>query len=202
MIDADFRTHVAQFRLSAKIRAGGVTCVAGRNGAGKSTLLRALAGFLELDGGRIEVDGTDVSWLPPERRRMVVVTPGSFFSHLDVDRHLRWGARLTKNEPAERELSEIKSSLGINFGGPVGSLSLGMRERVALATALIARPKVVLVDEAFSNLHEREDFIASYGRLLTESKVDLIFSTQDEADGRLSDNLYRVAGGSVSAVPR
>ena len=77
------------------------------------------------------------------------------------------------------------------------SLSLGMRERVSLATALLASPKAILVDEAFSNIHDREAFIAAYRRLASESAIDVIFTTQEESDGRLADHLYVITEGKT-----
>lgn len=202
MIEASLRAHLGQFHLRADLKGDGVTCIAGRNGAGKTTLLKALAGFLELDDGEISVAGVRVERLLAEKRRVVLVTPSSFLPRFDVDSHLRWGARLQKREPAKDELSRVKSELGIDFEGTVGRLSTGTRERVALATALIACPKLVLVDEGFSGLHDREEFIAAYGRLLSESGVDLIFSSQDEADGRWASSLYRIVDGTTSLVPK
>ena len=129
-----------------------------------------------------------------------MVTPTTFFPHLDVDSHLVWGAKLGGQAKPDKteEVERVRSELGINFGGLVRNLSQGMRERVALATALLASPKAILVDEAFSNLHEKEEVIASYCRLGTERGIDVIFTSQDEADGRLSAHLYVMNDGSIS----
>ena len=105
---------------------------------------------------------------------------------------------MKKMKPEEGEVSKVKAELGIDFGGPVRNLSLGMRTRVALATALLALPKIILVDEAFSNLHERDDFIASYRKLVSAEGMDLIFSTHDETDGRLAEHLYVIDGGTTT----
>lgn len=198
MIDARIRSHVGQFKLAAEIRGSGVTCIAGRNGAGKSTLLRTLAGFLKIDEGHIFVDGREVTRLPVEKRGVVLVTPGSYFPHLDVDEHMVWGRKILGRPVGEEEVSEVKSQLGIDFGGRVGRLSLGMRERVSLATALLAAPKAVLVDEAFASLHEREGFLTTYGKLLRKAQVDLVFASQDSADGKLADNLFVITAGVTS----
>jgi molybdate/tungstate transport system ATP-binding protein len=163
-------------------------------------LLRAIAGFLRIDEGYVKIGSTDITRLPVEDRGVVMVTPTSFFPHLDVDSHVVWGARLKRKRLEKEEVSKIKSELGIDFGGPVRNLSSGMKERVALATALLASPRVILVDEAFSGLHERKRFIVAYGRLVTEEGMDLVFTSQDEADGRLSDHLYVMNNGSASRM--
>ena len=199
MIRAEVRTRLGEFQLDATFESTGITCLAGKNGAGKTLLLKAMAGFLEVDQGRIEVGGVDVTRLPPERRGVVMVTPTSFFPHLDVDSHIAWGARRSGRSPSAGEVAQVRSDLGIDFSGSVRKLSLGMRERVSLATALVASPRAILVDEAFANLHDREGFVGAYGKLLTRAGIDLIFTSQDEADGRLAEHLWVMKEGSVSS---
>jgi molybdate/tungstate transport system ATP-binding protein len=198
LIEAKVRTRLGQFQLDAELRSGGITCLAGRNGSGKTSFLRTIAGFLHVDEGYVKIGSTDVTRLPVEKRGVVMVTPTSFFPHLHVDSHVVWGARLRGMRLEKEEVSKVKSELGIDFGGSVRNLSRGMQERVALATALLASPRAILVDEAFSSLHERREFIVSYGRLVTEKGIDLVFTSQDETDGTLSDHLYVMNNGSTS----
>jgi len=195
LIKAAVRSRLGQFQLTASLEGSGVTCVAGKNGVGKTSLMKALAGFLRIDEGYVTVGGVNVTHLPAEKRNVVMVTPTSFFPHLDVDSHLTWGARLKGSYVRREEVSRVKSELGIDFGGKVRSLSLGMRERVALATALLASPKGILVDEAFASLYGRDDFIVSYGRLVRDANIDLIFTSQSEEDGKLAERLYIMNNG-------
>jgi ABC-type molybdate transport system ATPase subunit len=69
-----------------------------------------------------------------------------------------------------------------------------------LATALVASPMAILVDETFSNVHGRDEFIATFGRLAREAKSDLLFTSQDAADGRLAEHLYVMDNGSARLV--
>jgi molybdate/tungstate transport system ATP-binding protein len=195
MIDVEVRKKLGRFSLAASLADSGFICVAGNNGSGKSSLMRVVAGLLPLDEGHVRINGMDVTRSPLEARGVVMVTPGSLIPHLSVDAHLTWGPRLKNLKvPAER-LSAVKAELGIDFSGRVSELSLGMRERVSLATALLSRPKVILVDEAFSNIHDRGDFMAAYRKLVSEAQVDVIFSTQDRSDGAHSDHLYLMSDG-------
>ena len=197
MIDAKVCKRLGQFQLDAELRSDGTMCVAGRNGAGKTSLLRAIAGLLQIDEGHVRIGVLDVTALPVEKRGVVMVTPDSSLPSLDVDSHMMWGARLKGKRVGREELLRVKSNLDIDFSGPVRNLSLGMRERVSLATALLASPKAILVDEAFSSLHQRDEFIVSYSALAKETGIDLIFTSQDETDGRLADHLYSMANGLV-----
>ncbi|MDA4136057.1 MAG: ATP-binding cassette domain-containing protein [Thaumarchaeota archaeon] len=197
MIDANVRKKLGQFSLAASVADGGFICLAGNNGSGKSSLMKAIAGLLPIDEGRVLIDGKDVTASPVEARNVVLVVPGSLIPHLGVDAHLSWGLRLKKLRMPSDHLSKVKEALGIDFSGRVSQLSLGMRERVSLATALLSSPKVILVDEAFSNLHERREFIVAYRKLTSEAGIDVLFSTQDEKDSSLADHTYSISEGKT-----
>jgi molybdate/tungstate transport system ATP-binding protein len=195
VIEAVVQKRFGQFLLNAAMREGGFVCLAGRNGSGKTTFLRIIAGLTKPDGGHVKVNGRDVTRMPLERRGVVMVTPESSIPTMQEDEHLLWGAKLKGVEVGEERLKAVKEALGIDFHGKVGRMSLGMRERVSLATALLSAPAGILVDEAFSNLHEREGFIATYRKLATNAGIDVVFSTQDESDGRLAEHLYVMEDG-------
>ncbi len=197
MIEAAVQKRFGQFSLNAAMSEGGFVCLAGKNGSGKTTFLRVLAGLTRCDRGYVKVNGREITDLPVEKRGLVLVTPESSIPSLEVDDHIRWGAKLKGVEIREERLAAVKTELGIDYQGRVGKLSLGMRERVSLATALLAAPSGILVDEAFSNLHERERFISSYSELATASGIDVVFSTQDESDGSLAQHLYWMEDGAA-----
>jgi len=198
MIDAVVQKRYGQFLLDAAVGDGGFICVSGRNGSGKTTLFKIIAGLTKPDGGRVKINGRDVTGMPLEKRGVVMVTPQSSIPGMNEDDHLRWGAKLKGIEIGEERLQAVKEALGIDFRGKVGKLSLGMRERVSLATALLSAPAVVLVDEAFSNLHEREECISAYRKLAAEAGVDVAFSTQDDSDARLAEHLYVLEDGRAT----
>ena len=195
MIEAKVSVQVGEFRLRAELQGGGTICLAGKNGTGKTTLLRAIAGFLPIAEGFVRIGGTDITKSPVEERDVVLVTPATCLPHLSVDSHVMWGARLKGLRPEKEHVLRLKSELGIDYSGTVGNLSRGMRQRVALATALLSSPRAVLVDEAFLGLNDREAFISRYGKLAKQASVELIFSSQDEADGTLTDYLYVLHDG-------
>ena len=200
MIDADLRTRLGQFQLSARMEDSGFICLVGKNGSGKTVLLKIIAGFTIPDEGYVRVNGLDVTRLPVESRGVVMVTPGSSIPHLQVDSHLLWGSKLNRVFHNGERIAKVKAELGIDFAGRVSKLSLGMKERVALATALLSSPKVILVDEAFSNLHSREEFMGSYRRLASEAGIDVVFTTQDPNDGLLSDHVYMMTEGTAKKI--
>ena len=200
MIDLNVRKRLGQFSLSAVLADSGFICLVGRNGSGKTSLLRVIAGFTPVDDGYVRINGQDITRLPVERRGVVMVTPGSSIPHLRVDSHLAWGSRLNKVAQSGERVAKVKAELGIDFAGRVSNLSLGMKERVALATALLSSPKVILVDEAFSNLHSRGEFMGSYRKLASEAGIDVVFATQDQNDGSLSDHVHMMTEGTATRI--
>ncbi|WP_252896545.1 ATP-binding cassette domain-containing protein [Metallosphaera hakonensis] len=170
-------------------------CVTGPNGSGKSTLLNIIAGFIRQDQGSIVISGKDVSFLPPERRGIVIITQDSFIPSLTVDSHLMFGVKLSKTKVDSNELDRLKALFSINFTGKMKNLSLGQRERVAILTALLRKPRLILIDEATANISDKETFI----KTLTEERrnygFDLIFTTQDVNDSAFADHHYVMNNG-------
>ena len=200
MLDVKVALKRGNFILNAELHDQGFICLSGLNGSGKSTVLNVMAGKLKPDEGYVKVDSTDITGYPPEKRELVLVNPDSFLPHLDVERHLRWGARVKKLSVDESELRSMKVLLGIDYSGRVDALSLGMRERVSLATALLSKPRVLLVDEAFSNIDHREDFIRTFSGLCRDRQIDVVSTTQQKSDATLADHHYDMVDGVSSKV--
>jgi molybdate/tungstate transport system ATP-binding protein len=198
VLDVRVSRVIGAFHLEAEIHDSGFICVSGLNGSGKTTLLNLIAGNMAPDTGYVRINSEDVTRLPVERRGVVLVTPESMIPHLDVDKHLAWGAKAKKSLTSADRTTRVREELGISYGGRVDKLSLGMRERVSLATALLSRPKVILVDEAFANIDHKEDFIQAFSGLCRETETDLVCTTQSEADAKLSDHHYTMVAGETT----
>jgi molybdate/tungstate transport system ATP-binding protein len=204
MIEANVEKTLGKFVLKAQLNDGGFIRLTGRNGSGKSTLLNIIAGTLAPDRGKIVVNSRDVTNLPIEKRRVVLVTPDSWIPHLEVARHIVWGAQVRGVRVEDGYVMEVAAALGVPSSSPtdrVSELSAGTRERVALATALISQPEVILVDEAFSNLDNQEEFIETYRRLTKDAKIDVVFATQDNQSGTDGvDHSYRMGMGRATRL--
>ena len=146
--------------VELEVPEGTLTAILGASGSGKTTLMRAIAGFVRLDEGRIEVGGTLVAeasgvHLAPNRRGVGYVTQeGALYPHLNVAGNVGFGLRRADRRAGRRteEVLELVG-LGSEFARrPVHELSGGEQRRVALARALAPRPRLVLLDEPFSAL--------------------------------------------------
>jgi molybdate/tungstate transport system ATP-binding protein len=200
MIEAKFSIARGVFTIRGEIHDAGLIFLTGPNGSGKSTVLNVIAGNLKPDSGYIRLGSVDITSLPQEKRGVVLVTPDSFIPHLNVDSHIRWGAALKKHRLSESAVKEVKEILGIDYNGRVGKLSLGMRERVALATAILSIPKAILVDEVFSSIDHREEFIVAFKDLCAASQIDVMHTTQEGSDAQIADHHYEISNGVCGRV--
>lgn len=200
LIEIKAKKKLGSFLLDAELRDEGFICLIGRNGSGKSTLLELTAGIrkLEVDEGYVKINSKEVTNIPQEKKEIVLVAQDSHIPNLDVEKHLLFGARVKKLEINEDTVEDVKNKLGINYSGKVSKLSLGMKERVALATAFISNPRLILIDEAFSNLDNKSEFIPIFKGLTQKSKIDVIFTTQHQDDSEAADHIYRIDGGRTN----
>jgi iron(III) transport system ATP-binding protein len=146
-------------RLSFAVEAGRIGCLLGPSGSGKTTVLRAIAGFERPDAGEIRAGGEPLScagtWVPPERRRIgMVFQDYALFPHLDAIANVSFGLRDLDRAARLRRATELLELVGLaeHAGRLPHELSGGQQQRVALARALAPRPRLVLLDEPFSNL--------------------------------------------------
>ncbi|NGP19147.1 ABC transporter ATP-binding protein [Devosia aurantiaca] len=145
--------------ISLEVGSGQILCLVGHSGCGKSTLLRAIAGIEALDAGSIVIDGKVVSgpgvFVEPEHRRIgFMFQDYALFPHLSVRDNIGFGlGRLSRGERQSR-IDEIVERIGLHplIDRFPHMLSGGEQQRVALARALAPQPRLLLMDEPFSNL--------------------------------------------------
>ena len=185
--------------LSLEVTAGEVVAVFGPSGSGKSTLLRAVAGLVDVDPGRVMVDGVDVTAVPTHRRSVgMVFQDEQLFPHRDVAGNVAFGLEMAGVERGERDarVAELLSAVGLGGFGDrdVSTLSGGEAKRVAVARSLAPRPTVLLADEPLTGLDaELHDRLAVEVRsVLRASGTTTLWVTHDRAEAEL------VADRSVS----
>jgi branched-chain amino acid transport system ATP-binding protein len=145
----------ALWGVSLEVRTGELLCVVGPNGAGKTTLINALAGILPSGGGRIVLDGQDLTALAPHRyceAGIALVPEGRrLFTGMTVLENLELGSYLPRPRTQRREtLEQVMALFPVireKLASPAGELSGGQQQMVAIARALMARPRLLLLDE-------------------------------------------------------
>ena len=177
--------------VSLALRAGDIGVLIGPSGCGKTTLLRAVAGLERAHSGTIAMAGDTVSaagtHVPAEQRRIgMVFQDYALFPHLDVGRNVGFGiAQLPKAERAQRvaEVLALVGLQGMEARFP-HELSGGQQQRVALARALAPRPRLLLLDEPFSNLDVdlRERLAHEVRGILKAAGATALFVTHDQLE--------------------
>jgi ABC-type Fe3+/spermidine/putrescine transport system ATPase subunit len=161
----------------------------GPSGCGKTTTLRMLAGFIRPDGGRIFIDGKDVTDTPPERRPTAMVFQSyALWPHMTVADNIGFGLRLRgipKAQIAERTraMLDVVRLPGVERRYP-SQLSGGQQQRVALARALVLGPKILLLDEPLSNLDAklRVRMRDEIRRIQQELQITTVYVTHDQEE--------------------
>ena len=143
--------------ISLTVASGEIVALLGKNGMGKSTLLKTVMGFLPAREGQVTMEGRDVTRDSPHRiaRREIAYTPQeqAIFQDLTVGDNLRLGQSETKRFDAELErVGEVFPFLGERLGQRAGTLSGGEQKMLLIARALMARPRLMLVDEISEGL--------------------------------------------------
>ena len=204
-LDKRFEATEAVRGLSIDVERGEMLSLLGPSGCGKTTTLRMVGGFLRPDGGRIVLDGEDVTALPPERRPTATVFQSyALFPHMTVLRNVIYGLKFRK-VPREEALAAGRAMLekvGLPGAGDktIDQLSGGEQQRVALARALIVRPKVLLLDEPLSNLDAklRVRMRGEIRRLQREFGITALYVTHDQEEAlALSDRVAVMEGGRI-----
>ena len=139
---------------------GKVVSLLGPSGCGKTTTLKVIAGLLQPDEGAIFIGDQNITKLPPEKRGTVIVFQDHLlFPHLNVEQNIGFGLKMAKHPKKEikervEEMLDLVKLKGTNRKYP-HELSGGQQQRIALARAFAVFPKVLLLDEPFSNLDPR-----------------------------------------------
>ena len=155
-----FDDFVAVDDVSLDIYRGEIFCLLGGSGSGKTTLLRMLAGFEAPTAGGIEIEGQDLSRVPPyERPVNMMFQSYALFPHMSVEKNVAFGLEQERlgRDAIRRQVGEILEIVKMGgFGArKPHQLSGGQRQRVALARALVKRPKLLLLDEPLAALDKK-----------------------------------------------
>jgi len=199
----------ALWGVSLTLRAGELLAVVGPNGAGKTTLINALCGIERARAGRIVVDGTDVTRWPSHRfcaAGIAIVPEGRrLFTAMTVRENLELGSHLPRAR-AERADSlaaalELFPALGEKLASPAGELSGGQQQMVAIARALMARPRLLLLDEPSLGLSPLivADMFDAVRRINAQGVSVLLVEQNVEIALSLSDRAYVLEEGRIVA---
>lgn len=214
MLTIDVEKTLGGFRIEARfeVDSGGITVLFGRSGCGKTSLVNMIAGLLRPDRGRIAVDGQclfdDASRidLAPERRRVgYVFQEARLFPHLSVGANLAYGRRFAPRGAGFVGFDQVVGLLGLEalLRRRPATLSGGERQRVAIGRALLAAPRLLLMDEPLGSLDaaRRGEILPYIERLRDRFGLPIVYvSHATEEVVRLADTLVLMSDGRVAAA--
>lgn len=168
-----YGSKTAVDNLSLSIEAGEICAFIGHNGAGKTTTLKACCGLLTPDGGEITVDGMSIRERPIDCKRVMAYIPDNpdMYEFLTGYEYLNFVADVygVTKEDREKRIAELGALLGITdaLGGAISECSHGMKQKIAIISALIHKPKLILMDEPFVGLdpvasHQLKNLMAEH----------------------------------------
>jgi branched-chain amino acid transport system ATP-binding protein len=200
----------ALWGVSFTLRARELLCVVGPNGAGKTTLINALAGVLRSQSGRIVLEGRDITALPPHRfceAGLAIVPEGRrLFGSMSVLENLEIGsllaaAKAKRSESIEQVLA-LFPALKPKLAQAAGELSGGQQQMVAIGRALMARPRILLLDEPSLGLSPLivQEMFGAIRRVNEEAGTAVLLVEQNVATAlRVAHRAYVLEEGRMVA---
>ena len=211
-LDVAVRHQIGSFRLDVAFAStGGLTAVFGASGCGKTSLVNVIAGLLKPDYAKISVGGTVLADtvkgidVPPHRRRIgYVFQEARLFPHMSVEGNLGYGEWFTPREDRYASRAQILDMLGI---GPLlkrrpADLSGGEKQRVAIGRALLASPRLLLMDEPLASLDaaRKAEIMPYLERLRDEVKIPIVYVSHSVAEVlRLASDVAVLSDGRLAA---
>lgn len=202
-----YGSKTAVDNLSLHIEAGEICAFIGHNGAGKTTTLKACCGLLTPDSGTITVDGMPIRERPIDCKRVMAYIPDNpdMYEFLTGYEYLNFVADVYGVSKADRErrIAELGALLGITeaLGGAISECSHGMKQKIAIISALIHKPKLILMDEPFVGLdpvaaHQLKNLMAEH----CAAGGAIFFSTHVlEVAEKLCNKVAIIRGGKLIA---
>ena len=190
--------------VSATLEAGRIYGLVGINGSGKTTLMRCICGFTHPTSGKIIVNGDEIGKKVdfPKRTGIIIETPG-FLPHYSGLRNLLLLAGVSHGATKERAAQVMRQvKLDPDEKKPVAQYSLGMRQRLGIAQAIMEDPEILILDEPFNGLDNdgvekmRELFLA----LKAQGKTIILASHNQTDINTLCDEVFEIDAGKLQCV--
>ena len=194
--------------LSLYVRKGEFLTLLGPSGCGKTTTLRIISGFEQPDSGRVLFDGTDITDLPPHKRKVnTVFQKYSLFPHMNIYENIAFGLRIQKmpetviKEKVKKVLDLVELS-GFQKRMPE-SLSGGQQQRIAIARAIVNEPEILLLDEPLGalDLKLRKEMQVELKALQQKTGITFIYVTHDQEEAlTMSDTIVVMNQGVIQQI--
>ena len=198
-----FKNQQVLKEVCLECNAGEITGIVGRNGTGKTVLFKAICGLLILDSGEIQIDGKIKKGAEILKNTGVIIEEPAFLRNYSGYKNLEL-LYMIHHKKDKKYLEEVLEKVGLDSASKkhVGKYSLGMKQRLALAQALMEKPDILILDEPFNGLdnHGVEEMRKLFLELKEEGITLLVASHNAEDIRILCDHVYNMDGGVLSMV--
>ena len=190
--------------VSLKCEPGKIYGIVGRNGSGKTVLFKCICGFLKCDSGEIRVDGKIVGKdLDMLKNSGIIIEEPGFLRKMSGYRNLEYLYTI-RNRKDRDYIKRIMETVGLdpNMKKSVGKYSLGMRQRLAIAQAIMEKPDILILDEPLNGLDKTgaEEFRNLFLTMRNEGKLILIATHNKEDIDMLCDKVYEMDAGYLTEL--
>lgn len=201
-LNKQFKNQLVLNNINMKFSNGHIYGIIGRNGSGKTVLLKCICGFLKPTTGVISVNhkivGKDIDF--PENLGFIIETPG-FLLNYSGYKNLKYLASIRKKIDSN-EIKDSMSLVGLDFADKkhVGKYSLGMRQRLGIAQAIMEKPDILVLDEPMNALDKNgvEEMRRLFLKMKSEGKLILLTSHNREDIEILCDEVYEMEEGILN----
>lgn len=187
--------------VSAGFERGKIHGIVGRNGSGKTMLMKAVCGFINVNAGRVSVDGKEIGKdiEMPDDMGIIIETPG-FIPMYSGRKNLRLLASV-KKKVGVREIEEYMRKVGLEPGDkkPVGKYSMGMRQKLAIVQAVMENPRLLILDEPMNGLDNNSvGVVRSLLKELAEGGTTILLASHNTEDiDELCDTVIHMDSGRI-----
>ena len=193
--------------LTLDVQPGDICGFIGPNGAGKTTTIKCVTGILDFDGGRVEIDGHDVTKEPVEAKRLTAYIPDNpdLYDSMTGIKYLSFIADVfgVSKEERDRQITRYADAFELtkSLGDVISSYSHGMKQKLALISALIHSPRLLILDEPFVGLDPKAAFtLKEFMHELCASGTAIFFSTHVlEVAEKLCNKIAIIQNGRLIA---
>lgn len=203
-VSKKFGADTALNNVSIEFESGKIYGIVGRNGSGKTVLFKTIIGFLKPTSGKVIVDGKEIGRDTDfaDNIGIIIETPG-FLSSYTGFKNLEYLASI-KNVIGKKEIQESMERVGLdqNSKKKVGKYSLGMRQRLGIAQAIMENPDILILDEPMNGLDKNgvREIRELLLKMKEENKLIILASHNREDIEVLCDEVYEMEGGVISKV--
>lgn len=189
--------------VTFECKSGEITGIIGRNGAGKTVLFKALCGLVSIDDGKIYIDESEKKNGQMMKSAGIIIEEPAFLGSVSGIKNLKY-LYMINHKYDRKYISSIIQKVGLdpNSRKHVSKYSMGMRQRLAIAQAIMENPEVLILDEPFNGLdnHGVEEMRLLLQEMKKEGKTILVASHNAEDIRILCDNVFQMDGGILTKI--